>query len=224
MMLVVLAGAAKIIRGGEGRPSLRRTFLGLPLVVIGLSFPFFLEEGCLVPYNRSYVVTRDADAVLMKHGLVAWCPNGCVNVPREIAVRLTVRKNLVFRFEALFTVESPESLVRYLGLDDENRVVSSADVATAASRVLKPLLDGYFAASSDERSLYLVTSEKSIEELFRSEVFQQGNLPSIMTWGRWDTRLDTRGEEVIWRWVFSNEPMGLAFLSLRGKIVGVASQ
>lgn len=215
MILVVLAGAAKIILGGKGRPSLCRTFLGLPLVVIGLSFPFLLEEGCWVPYNRTHVVTRDADGILTKHGLVAWCPRGCVNVPQEITVHLTVRKNLVYKFEVFFTVESPQLLVRYLELDAEDQVYSSPDVETATSQALRPLLDGYFASPGG--SSYLNTDEKSFEcEAVRDDL--SSFFSAFNVHGGWGP---------VWKGVSPSGHlfgMGLAFSGLRGKIVGVATQ
>ncbi|MDO8622541.1 MAG: hypothetical protein Q7R80_04895 [bacterium] len=212
MLLAALAGAAKIILRGKGRPSLRRTFVGFPLVVIGLSLPFLLEEGCMVPYHKAHVVTRDTDGIITKHALIAWCPKRCVNVPREITVQVTVRAYLVYKFEALFTVESPESFVEYLGLAVGDRIVSSADAETAASRSLTPRLDGYFA--TDGLS-YLGNSEKS----FRLEAMQD-DLSRTMIWGRWRNRVEGRILEEI----FPLASMGLTFSGLRGQIAGVAGQ
>ncbi|MDO8622543.1 MAG: hypothetical protein Q7R80_04905 [bacterium] len=146
IVCTVIAGV--LVLGANGRPSFARTLCSIPFAVVALSFPFFFEEGCNES-PRTYVVARDMKGVLTDYGVdVAWCPKGCVNVPRKIVSWLTLQNGIAFKAE--FDVKDAAQLVRMLHLDTVDRVVSPDDVQKAAQLVLRPYLGGYLKMHEEQ--------------------------------------------------------------------------
>jgi hypothetical protein len=182
IVVAVLGIAAIIVLTSNGRPSLIRTLLGIPFLLVGLSFPFLFEGGCDEPGMKNAVVTRAASGTLIAHdAAIVWCPKKCVNVPEEIETWLTLPSGITFKVQ--FTVKDPAALVRALKLDEADRVVENDEVVDAAERALRPYLNGYLETHEEQLLRRRLHQNTALRETHR-EIVRYLENPTIPGDGR----------------------------------------